>query len=302
MSVSRETAISFRCAEEDLIGIIHRPENASMRALGVLIVVGGPQYRVGSHRQFVLMARALAEAGFPVFRFDYRGMGDATGSQRTFEDVDDDIRAAIAAFREALPTTTPIVALGLCDAASAALMYCGRYSDVVGLILLNPWVRTEQSSAKVIVRHYYFERLFQRTLWEKIRARQFSLWTFLKDIFLLARSAWGSRGMGSERNTQPFLKRMETGLRTFNGPILVLLSGRDLTAKEFEDFASRSTLWAKRSRTSQVTTLRSAEADHTFSAAASLKAACDNISAWLRTAERAYLQTTRSAHDSNPLL
>jgi len=54
-------------------------------ACGVLIVVGGPQYRVGSHRQFLLLSRRLAAEGHPVMRFDYRGMGDASGAMRGFE-------------------------------------------------------------------------------------------------------------------------------------------------------------------------------------------------------------------------
>ena len=48
-------------------------------------MVGGPQYRVGSHRQFTLMARAFAAAGYPVLRFDYRGIGDSEGESRGFE-------------------------------------------------------------------------------------------------------------------------------------------------------------------------------------------------------------------------
>ena len=39
----------------------------------MVIVVGGPQYRAGSHRQFTLLARHIAAAGYPVLRFDARG-------------------------------------------------------------------------------------------------------------------------------------------------------------------------------------------------------------------------------------
>jgi alpha/beta superfamily hydrolase len=77
-----ERAFSFRCENSWLYGIASLPEQASSR--GVLIVVGGPQYRVGSHRQFALLARHLAEHGVPVMRFDYRGMGDSVGDIRTF--------------------------------------------------------------------------------------------------------------------------------------------------------------------------------------------------------------------------
>ncbi len=78
-----ETALRFTCADEYLFGILACPERPS--DTGVVIVVGGPQTRVGSHRQFVLLSRALAAAGYPVLRFDVRGMGDSSGEQRDFE-------------------------------------------------------------------------------------------------------------------------------------------------------------------------------------------------------------------------
>jgi alpha/beta superfamily hydrolase len=92
-------------------------------ACGVLVVVGGPQYRVGSHRQFLLLSRRLASEGYPVMRFDYRGMGDGGGAMRSFEDVSADIGAAIEAFQRRCPSVRRIVLWGLCDAASAALLY-----------------------------------------------------------------------------------------------------------------------------------------------------------------------------------
>ena len=65
-----ETVLSFECDSETLWGIVsHPPANVPRQSLAVLIVVGGPQYRVGSHRQFVLLARALARQGFTAMRF-----------------------------------------------------------------------------------------------------------------------------------------------------------------------------------------------------------------------------------------
>ena len=72
-----EHAIAFDCVEEQLLGVVSLPAQAS--DIGVLVIVGGPQYRVGSHRQFVLLARYLAASGYPVLRFDVRGMGDSSG-------------------------------------------------------------------------------------------------------------------------------------------------------------------------------------------------------------------------------
>ena len=62
MTAWSEQTLVFECAGEQLLGVAHRGKAST----GVLVVVGGPQYRVGSHRQFVLMARDLAKAGYPV--------------------------------------------------------------------------------------------------------------------------------------------------------------------------------------------------------------------------------------------
>src|SRR5262245_34032234 len=91
-----ERALTFKCEDETLVGVMHVAPAPAVR--GVLIVVGGPQYRVGSHRQFLLLARHLAAAGVPVFRFDYRGMGDSSGAVRTFEDIGTDLRCAMDRF------------------------------------------------------------------------------------------------------------------------------------------------------------------------------------------------------------
>src|SRR5690349_14351227 len=88
-----ERAVFFQCQGEQLVGILSGAEQPATR--GVLILVGGPQYRAGSHRQFTLLARHLAEHGVPSLRFDYRGMGDSGGEVRSFEDVSPDIRCAI---------------------------------------------------------------------------------------------------------------------------------------------------------------------------------------------------------------
>ena len=56
-----ESVLMFGCEGEVLLGIVSEPSGGTVApSAGVVIVVGGPQYRAGSHRQFVLLARALA--------------------------------------------------------------------------------------------------------------------------------------------------------------------------------------------------------------------------------------------------
>jgi hypothetical protein len=88
-------------AQARMVGILSLPAAPGPR--GVLVVTGGPQYRVGSHRQFVLLARALAARGVPVLRFDLRGMGDSESSARDYRAAAPDIAGALAQFFDAVP-------------------------------------------------------------------------------------------------------------------------------------------------------------------------------------------------------
>ena len=171
----RESAISIACEGEHLLGILSRPlhDHASRRT-GVVVIVGGPQYRAGSHRQFVLLARMLAAQGYDCLRIDYRGMGDSTGAARDFLAVSADIQASVQAMRSECEGLERIVLWGLCDAASACLLYVDELGapGIDGLCLLNPWVRTTESLARTQVKHYYIQRLRQREFWIKLFSGQ----------------------------------------------------------------------------------------------------------------------------------
>src|SRR3546814_10563479 len=110
MTAGAGRAVSFRSAVAELVGILHLPAAAARR--GVLIVVGGPQYLAGSHRQLLLIARLLAEQGYPVLRFDHRGIGDSDGPYLGFEALDADIAAAIDAFVAHCPQVEEVVLWG----------------------------------------------------------------------------------------------------------------------------------------------------------------------------------------------
>ena len=258
-----EQAVLFSCAQETQVGILSLP--AEQAQVGVVIAVGGPQYRAGSHRQFVLLARRLATAGYAVLRFDYRGMGDSSGSARDFLDASPDIAAAINTLHEHAPQIRSTVIWGLCDAASAALLYLQDTKDtrVTGLCLLNPWVRSETSLARTQVKHYYIQRVMQRTFWTKLLSGQVA-WGALKGLarnIRLSKAASPSRGAGD----LPFQQRMANAWMDFDGRILLLLSGNDYTAKEFLEYADADTAWSKALKQARLERHDLANADHTFS-------------------------------------
>jgi uncharacterized protein len=259
-----ERALTFECSGETLVGILAEP--VSPADIGVLIIVGGPQYRAGSHRQFVLLSRQLAAGGFAAMRFDYRGMGDATGSPASFNDVVKDIAAAIDQMRACQSSLKQVVLCGLCDAASASLIYwqATRDTRVAGMVLLNPWVRSEASIGRARIKHYYAKRLFERDFWSKLARGRVDAGKGVREVIADFMAARRTKTASSAR-ASPFQDRMATGLRTFGGPILLVLSGRDLTAKEFLDYGTSNLEWTGLLDRANVSRHDMNDADHTFS-------------------------------------
>jgi exosortase A-associated hydrolase 1 len=272
-----ERPVVFGCGGDWLYGVASVPAQPSPR--GVLIMVGGPQYRAGSHRQFVLLARHLAAAGIPVLRFDYRGMGDSEGAARTFEDAGDDLQAAVDHFFTAIPGLREVVVWGLCDAASSALCHAGNDPRITGLVLVNPWARTETSIAKTTLKHYYRTRLLQADLWKKIMRGQFDLAGAARSFIGLVGDATRRAPATAATLAAPaptsLPDRMCAGLARFRGQVLVIIGSADLTGQEFCGIAA-SGPWRTLLAAPRVTRHTLAGADHTFSR----RAWRDQVACW----------------------
>lgn len=247
----------------ELVGVLAQPaEAARTKDVGVVIVVGGPQTRVGSHRQFVLMARALARAGYACLRFDYTGMGDSPGSRPDFERAGPDIRRACDAMVAAVPGCRKLALWGLCDGASAALFYAPGDPRVAAVIAANPWARSDTTRSAALVSGHYGSRLRSADFWKKLLAGKV-------DLLGAAREALGhlmrSRGRydpASEAGQPEDLPARLAGvIATWGGRLRLQLSGRDLTAAEFEIAMDRCGL----PRGGTEGGIRIDDADHTFS-------------------------------------
>jgi len=262
----------FDCAGVPLVGVLH-PGGQDART-GVVVVVGGPQYRAGSHRQFVHLARHLASRGVPVLRFDCRGMGDSGGAFPGFETLDADIRAAVDALCAESPRLERIVLWGLCDAASAILFYAHQDRRVGGIVLLNPWVRTEATHAQAQIRHYYGNRLGDPDFWRRLVTGKVNMAGAIGGAGKALWAATVRSGGGDGRKGRaasgidPALSlpdRMARGFSLFGGPVLLIMSGQDLTAREFNDVANARPAWSKLLAAERVTRRDLPAADHTFS-------------------------------------
>jgi uncharacterized protein len=268
-----EQAVTFACGDDALVGVLALPQAPERPSrTGVVIVVGGPQYRAGSHRQFVSLARALAAAGYASLRFDARGMGDSAGERQSFEHQSDDITAAIDVLQRQVPQVDEVVLWGLCDGASAALLYCDERRDarVRGLCLANPWVRSEASLARTQLKHYYTQRLMQREFWAKLLKGGVAPGAPAELLRSLRRVLAGSLRQPREPQARiPFQQRMALAWNVCDGDLLLLLSADDYTAREFVEFVAADPHWSNSLRHPRLTRDDLDGADHTFSGAAS---------------------------------
>lgn len=269
------------CEGESLMGILSIP--AQVSKVGVIVVVGGPQYRIGSHRQFVLLARHLADAGHPVLRFDHRGIGDSPGCAQTFESIEADIQAAVNAMYTRMPELDGVVLWGLCDAASAALLHQYHRQDqrIRGLALVNPWVRSQETLARAHIKHYYVDRLRQPSFWRKLLRREISggAWTGL--LSNLRTMLQGSNA----RRAQGFQRQMAQAWQQFPGALLLMLSERDYTAKEFIEAVDSQSIWRDALHKPGLVRIDIAQADHTFSNHADREQVENATLSWLQSLE-----------------
>jgi exosortase A-associated hydrolase 1 len=280
MSV-QEHAITMAGPDADMLGIVSQPvDDQPAASTGVVIVVGGAQYRVGSHRQFVQLARHFAAHGYAVLRFDFPGMGDSPGECIGFEDTTPHIEAAIGAFQDACPGVQRVVLWGLCDGASASLLYLEATADprVAGLALLNPWVRSEAGLARAQVKHYYRQRLLEPTFWRKLLAGSVG-WQALRSFGSTLRTM---RSRPTQAIAATFQERMAQAWRAFPGPILLLLSERDLTAQKFIETAATDPAWSGWGKKARLTQQRLEDADHTCSSLATRQAVERCTLLWLQ--------------------
>lgn len=124
--------ISFPCLGDLLVGTL----DGASGSTGLLIVSGGNEIRSGPHRSMAQLAHRIAAAGYPVFRFDRRGVGDSSGTNQGFLESAADIAAAAGSFRREAKLRR-VVAFGNGDGATALALFHAQ-ARIDALLLANP--------------------------------------------------------------------------------------------------------------------------------------------------------------------
>lgn len=292
--MSSEIAVRFTVGDEGRIGILHLPETPATQA--VLILSGGWQCRPGSHRQFVLLARTLAAAGIAALRFDWRGMGDSDGEPGEPEPAEyhaQDIRAALDLLADWVPSARAVVLCGLCDGASAALAFAPKDARVTGLVLLNPWVADAGGAARTRLQHYYAQRLRDPAFWRKVFHLRINLRAALHGFGGTVRASAAPADEAAAEDPAAaagarITCAMANGLAIFSGPILLVLSGHDLTAAQYASVVAASPRWRVLLASGQAARVDMPDADHTFSSRNLRDALAAQIVAWLQAHHRTH--------------
>lgn len=220
-------SLTFACGSKTLVGTLDTAPGST----GLLIVSGGNEIRSGAFGGQAGMAARIAGAGFPVFRFDRRGIGDSEGENRGFRHSAKDIGAALEAFRAMVPQMGRVVAFGNCDAASALMLASGAGAQ--GLVLSNPWTIEQDNSGSepdstpppAAIRARYLEKL----------ANPREVMRLVSGGVNLRKLAGGMvRAMRPAPPPSSLAQEMRAGLAGFSGPVAILLATADRTAQVFE--------------------------------------------------------------------
>ena len=143
--------------QRSLVGILapalgtNLSDNPTIIILNTAIV-----HRVGHHRIFVTLSRALSQAGYCVLRFDFSGIGDS----ETRSDCLPPLELALADLTDVLDwlekdrRCSRVILAGLCSGADHAVLHARNDPRVVGLVLIDPWIPPTA--------RFYFEYIIKR--------------------------------------------------------------------------------------------------------------------------------------------
>lgn len=217
-----ERPVEFRVLGERVSGVAHVPREIAPGVPGVIMLAAGESCRTALF--YVPLARTLARAGWPVLRFDPRGIGDSDGDlgcatlAEAFRKIQagglvPDCLAAVDFMERDLGVGTSVLT-GLCGGAITAVYAAARDPRVVGIAPLElrlqytplprfrfrgtraqylSWAQIVSSSRRTL-----FLLSVRRGL-HRLREALGRMRAFAPRLASLARTAWQGDETGSDR-------------------------------------------------------------------------------------------------------
>jgi pimeloyl-ACP methyl ester carboxylesterase len=191
-------------ARKTLVGIVTQRADYAPEDRPVFVILNtGIIHRVGHHRMYVTLARALAEAGYQVLRFDLSGIGDSEGREdglSLLEGVLADVGEVIDWLVTARQARR-IILVGLCSGADHSLVYGISDARVCGLVLLDPSIpRTRRYYLRYVAR-----QLVRPRSWINLLTGSGPFWVTIRKFF----------GSDDEARARRWLNLSDPTIRSF---------------------------------------------------------------------------------------
>src|ERR1700722_14447258 len=137
-----EQAVLFG-GRSSLVGILTRAVSAASADCPAIVILNtGIVHRVGEHRMFATMSRALAAVGCEMLRFDFSEIDDSAHRDDGLAMAE----ASMSEIKEALDwlerdgKASRMILVGVCSGADHALLYGHTDPRIVGLVLMDPLI------------------------------------------------------------------------------------------------------------------------------------------------------------------
>jgi pimeloyl-ACP methyl ester carboxylesterase len=190
----RERVVLFG-ERETLVGVIAEPTLAEQnrRLPAVILLNAGLIHRIGPHRLYVKIARALANIGFVVLRFDFSGTGDSQAREDhlPFEQSGVDEAQEAMTYLTKATGVERFLLMGHCSGAGFSFVTACKDPRVTAAVLMNPqggneeWTAYDRSRklAQYYANYYGKAALFDPQRWLKLLAGKSDYRSIARNVF-----------------------------------------------------------------------------------------------------------------------
>ncbi|SIN91057.1 exosortase A system-associated hydrolase 1 [Parasphingorhabdus marina DSM 22363] len=214
------------CGDSDLAATL----DSAPGTTGLLIVSGGNEIRSGAHGGMAELARKIAENGFPVLRFDRRGIGDSSGPNAGFAGSRDDIAAAADFLCQKCPRVQKLAGFGNCDASTALALFQAELG-LDGLCIANPWT-IEQTGQEPDAPSPPSAAAIRARYWQRLK-NPGTYADLLRGRINLAKLFSGLKKAAKKEEITPLALDLGEALANLEIPCELLIAEKDTTARAF---------------------------------------------------------------------